>query len=64
MLRIRLAHTAIVHRCDAELLNAVQNKWSENAVQYWEGKMTAAPFPETLVHGAIYAVDWEQFPIG
>ena len=63
-LELRIATTARVHRCDAKLLEAPEVDWQMSAERYWKGEMTEKPFPETLVHGAVYFPDWEQFPIG
>ena len=63
-LRVRIAAAASVHRCDAKLLEANPDRWNENARRYWQGAMTDKPFPETIVDGAVYAVEWEQFPLG
>lgn len=51
---------SVTHKADTTWLNALPNQWTVNAQKYWEGVMTAAPFPEVLVHGAIYFPDWES----
>ena len=58
----RLLIGAVTHKADAVWLNANPEQWRENAVKYWEGAMTASPFPEVLVHGALYFPDWQKFP--
>jgi hypothetical protein len=63
-LAVRIAASALVHRCDAKLLETAQDQWQTSAMRYWKGEMTSAPFPETIVHGAVYLPDWEQFPLG
>ncbi|HLZ06262.1 MAG TPA: hypothetical protein VKR55_29435 [Bradyrhizobium sp.] len=61
IIEARLAHNARIHRCDAKLLEAKQDQWHVNAERYWKGEMTQSPFPETIVHGAIYTPAWETF---
>jgi hypothetical protein len=63
-IELRISEEASVHRCDAKLLDALPDQWRANADRYWKGEMTVAPFPETIVDGAVYAPGWEQFPIG
>ena len=58
----RLLIGAVTHKVDTVWLNANSEQWRENAVKYWEGTMTANPFPEVLVHGALYFPDWQKFP--
>lgn len=61
---VRIAASARYHRCDSKLLESIKDQWNVNAERYWKGEMTSSPFPETLVHGAIYFPDWETFPLG
>jgi hypothetical protein len=63
-LELRIATAAIIHRCDAMLLERPETEWKQSAERYWNGEMTDSPFPEMLVHGAVYFPDWEQFPMG
>jgi hypothetical protein len=57
----RILIGAITHKADTVWLNAFPHQWSVNAEKYWEGAMTEAPFPEVLVHGAVYFPEWESF---
>jgi hypothetical protein len=57
----RLLLGSVTHKTDTVLLNALPNQWAVNAVRYWEGAMTDTPFPEILVHGALYFPEWESF---
>ncbi|MEH2503703.1 hypothetical protein V1290_002514 [Bradyrhizobium sp. AZCC 1578] len=63
LLELRISEDAIIHRCDAMWLETSQDQWPLSADRYWKGEMTAAPFPEVLVHGGFYFPGWEQFPI-
>ncbi|MBR1249201.1 DUF2441 domain-containing protein [Bradyrhizobium sp. AUGA SZCCT0169] len=63
-LELRIGTAAIMHRCDAKLLEAPESDWKQSAERYWKGEMTAKPVPETIVHGPVYFPGWEQFPIG
>jgi hypothetical protein len=53
-----------IHKADALWLNASAEQFEENAAKYWQGEMTASPFPEVIVSGALYFPDWESFPGG
>jgi hypothetical protein len=63
LLELRIADTAVVHRCDSQWLDTPEDQWRASAEKYWKGEMTASPFPEMLVHGAIYFPAWQQFPL-
>ena len=58
----RLLTGSAIHKADTAWLNANQEQWRENADKYWQGAMTQNPFPEVIVHGAIYFPDWQRFP--
>jgi hypothetical protein len=62
-LKLRITTTALTHTGDAMLLEAREQDWQDAAEQYWKGKMTDRPFPETVVQGAVYFPDWESFPM-
>lgn len=57
----RILSGSITHKADAVWLNSLQHEWPVNAEKYWSGQMSDHPFPEVLVHGALYFPDWEQF---
>lgn len=57
----RILLGSVTHRADAAWLNASPDQWAVNAEKYWEGAMTEKPFPEVLVHGALYFPAWESF---
>jgi len=48
-------------RADTIWLNCSQDQWQERASRYWNGEMTDDPFPEVLVHGALYFPNWLGF---
>lgn len=58
----RILVGAVTHKADTNWLNCLPNQWTVNAQRYWEGEMSDAPFPEVLVHGALYFPSWESFP--
>ena len=53
-----------IHKADSLWLNASAEQFEEYAAKYWQGEMTASPFPEVIVNGALYFPDWESFPAG
>lgn len=57
----RLLQGSVTHRADTVWLNSLPIQWAEYAGRYWDGSMSETPFPEVLVHGAIYFPDWEMF---
>lgn len=57
----RLLLGSTTHKADTLWLNAPQEGWLASAEKYWEGVMTDTPFPEVLVHGALYFPEWESF---
>jgi hypothetical protein len=57
----RLLLGSITHKADTVWLNAFQPQWAQNAERYWAGEMTDNPFPEVLVHGALYFPAWKSF---
>jgi hypothetical protein len=57
----RILLRSVTHKADTVWLKASRDQWAVNAEKYWEGAMTAMPFPEVLVHGAIYFPGWESF---
>lgn len=58
----RIIAGSVIHKADANWLNAVPDQWAVAAKKYWEGEMSDAPFPEVLVHGALYFPGWQEFP--
>lgn len=50
--------------CDAQWLNANEEKWEQNAHRYWKSEMSDDPKREWLVDGAVYFLDWEKPPFG
>lgn len=58
----RLLLGSITHRSDAVWLNARPENWQVSAHNYWQSRMSGDPFPEVLVHGALYFPGWEEFP--
>jgi hypothetical protein len=58
----RILLGAVIHKADTAWLNANSEQWRQNAEKYWQGAMTQNPFPEVLVHGALYFPDWQKFP--
>lgn len=58
----RILLGSVIHKADTVWLNSHPNEWNESAEKYWQGIMTPSPFPEILVHGALYFPDWESFP--
>jgi hypothetical protein len=63
-LELRITTAAVMHRCDAKLLETTADDWPGSADRYWKGEMTNQPFPEIIVDGPVYFPGWEQFPIG
>jgi hypothetical protein len=57
----RLLLGSVTHKTDTRWLNSMPDQWSVNAEMYREGVMTERPFPEVLVHGAIYFQGRESF---
>lgn len=57
----RLLLDSVTHRADTAWLDAPPDAWAANAYRYWDGAMSATPFPEVLVHGAVYFPGWELF---
>jgi hypothetical protein len=57
----RVLNDAIVHKADTVWLNTLSHQWSDAAHKYWSGEASTSYFPETLVQGAIYFPDWEQW---
>ncbi|PLK49559.1 hypothetical protein C0V76_03735 [Uliginosibacterium sp. TH139] len=57
----RLLVGAVTHKADTAWLNAHPAQWAQFAERYWVGEMTDNPFPEVLVHGALYFPEWESF---
>lgn len=53
---------SVIHRADTNWLNSSPNEWPVAAQKYWEGQMSNTPFPEVLVHRALYFPGWESFP--
>ena len=44
---------------DARWLDCVDaGMWEGHASCYWRGIMTEQPFPEVLVHGAVFFPEW------
>jgi hypothetical protein len=60
----RILIGSVTHRAETVWLNSLPEQWEEYAQKYWRGEMSANPFPEVLIHGAIYFPDWEAFPKG
>jgi hypothetical protein len=60
----RIVIESNIHKADSLWLNASAEQFEENAAKYWQGEMTARPFPEVIVNGALYFPDWESFPAG
>jgi len=58
----RVLSGAVIHKADAVWLNSFPHEWVANAENYWGGQMSENPFPEVLVHGALYFPGWEHFP--
>ena len=52
---------SVTHRADTSWLNRSPNEWASRAEKYWEGMMTDSPFPEVLIHGALYFPEWRSF---
>ena len=63
-LECRIVIESNIHKADSLWLNASAEQFEENAAKYWQGEMTASPFPEVIVNGALYFPDWESFPAG
>lgn len=57
----RLLLGSVTHKADTLWLDAPQETWLSSAEKYWEGVMTETPFPEVLVHGALYFPGWKAF---
>ncbi|MBC8462319.1 MAG: hypothetical protein H8D67_30485 [Deltaproteobacteria bacterium] len=58
----RILIGSITHRADTVWLNSLPEQWRDYAQKCWNGEMSQNPFPEVLVHGALYFLDWETFP--
>ena len=58
----RLLLDAVTHKADTVWLNANSDQWMQNSEKYWQGEMTQSPFPEVLIHGALYFPDWQTYP--
>ena len=57
----RVISGAVTHKADTVWLNSTEDQWLVNSRKYWNGTMSDNPFPEVLVHGAIYFPDWEEW---
>jgi hypothetical protein len=57
----RILTNSITHKADTTWLNCSEPQWRTNAERYWNGEMSETPFPEILVHGAIYFPGWEEW---
>lgn len=57
----RVILESVIHRADTTWLNCPENQWESCAKNYWKGKMSKDPFPEVIVHGAIYFPDWNEW---
>ena len=53
---------SIIHHADTFWLNAHPDQWRDYANKYWSGEMSENPFPEVLIHGALYFPYWQQLP--
>lgn len=58
----RLLVGSVIHKTDTNWLNTWPDEWPVSAQKYWEGQLSNNPFPEVLVHGALYFPGWESFP--
>lgn len=58
----RILVGSVIHRADTVWLNSQPSQWRECANRYWSGEMSPSPFPEVLVHGALYFPKWTGFP--
>jgi len=59
----RILAGSVVHRADSIWLNCPRSDWQACAHRYWRGDVSENPFPEVLVHGALYFPDWQTFPV-
>jgi hypothetical protein len=50
------------HKADTFWLNSNADQWKICAKNYWSGEMSPEPFPEIIVHGALYFPEWQNFP--
>ena len=58
----RVIKGTTLHRADSAWLNCPQQDWVSCARNYWGGRLSSVPFPEILVHGAIYFPEYRSFP--
>lgn len=59
LIRTRVVAGSAMHRADARWLDCVDaGMWEGHASCYWRGIMTEQPFPEVLVHGAVFFPEW------
>ena len=54
---------SVIHKADTHWLNSLPAQWEEYARKYWSSEMSHNPFPEVLVHGALYFQDWKQWAL-
>lgn len=64
LLRVRILKGSNFFKADAKWLDCIEDKWEENAKNYWTGKQTSNPLPEILVDGGLYFPDWKRPPFG
>ncbi len=58
----RIIVGSVACKVDTIWLNSTREQWEEYADKYWSGQMSQHPFPEIILHGALYFPAWEQFP--
>lgn len=58
----RILIGSITCKVDTVWLNSSREQWRDYAEKYWSGQMSKNPFPEILVHGALYFPKWKEFP--
>lgn len=58
----RVLTGSVIHKADTVWLNSFPDGWEVCANNYWAGRMSGSPFPETIVDGAIYFPGYERFP--
>lgn len=64
LLEVRVTKGGKIRRADAKWLDCDEDRWEENAYQYWAGNMMCDPIPEVLVEGAVYFPGWKRQPFG
>lgn len=64
LLEVRVVSGGKIHRTDSKWLDCEEDRWEENAYQYWCGDIMVDPVPEVLIDGAVYFLRWQRPPFG